>query len=404
MNYLVRGSAQTPVAFRAGRDIDREATLGYVPGSVILGGLAASHAQMRPHRRDEFAEFFLRERVIFGNLYPAKFSKSVPALHPLDQEASPVRPLPRTARSCKRFGGFKFHADSDADERHGVWDSLVIWAAFALCGERNPAVFGALRECSCGEPFDSFSGFCRRGSDAGQWGAATASSGIVTRTGISRATGAVAMGVLYSREFLHAGNDFYGEWSIADELASDFNTFLADVSDGSVRVGHNRTRGFGKLAFTEGVRATSIDSAADIQARCIGFDAALRQAAGDDAHHAFYMAVTLAADCILSDRAGRYRLQMTADTLAEAWGISGAELIYCNAVPRRVTGWNDRWGLPKADEWAIGMGSVFLFGLVSEPDWQALARAQEQGCGTHRSGGFGAVRISDQFHVEVHGA
>jgi len=404
MNYLVRGKAQTSLAFRAGRDENREATLGYVPGSALLGALAAAHAETRPFRRDEFAEFFLKSRVIFGNLYPANFSKAGGPVSPLDQDVHPVRPLPSTGRSCKRFGGFKFHAADDEDERHGVWDSLVNWAAFVLSEKKDRATFSEVNECGCGERLDMFSGFCRRGAAAGEWGAAKASKGIVTRTGISRATGAVAIGVLYSREFLHAGNEFTGEWWIDDDLASDFRTFLTDASDGFLRVGHNRTRGFGKLVFPEGILAKDLDSAASIELRCRAFDSALRQAAGDSARPAFYVPVTLTADCILPDSAGRYRLQMTTEALADAWGISGAELIYCNAAPRRVTGWNDRWGLPKADEWAISMGSVFLFGLASEPEWQVLARAQAQGLGSRRAEGFGSVRIADEFHEEVKGA
>lgn len=404
MNCLVRGSAQTPIAFRAGRDDTREATLAHVPGTAVYGGLAAAHARMRPNRRDEFGEFFMKERVIFGNLYPGKFSKTGRPANPLDQQLSPIRPLPRTARTCKRFGGFRFHADNDQEQRHGVWDSLIAWAAFALSDETNPDALGQLRECHCHEPLDKCTGFYRRGSLVGQWGASIASGGIVTRSGISRATGAVAMGVLYSREFLHTGNEFCGEWWIDDELASDFTSFFAEVSDGSLRVGHNRTRGFGKLAFPGGMVSAEVDSAIQIEARARAFDAALRQAAGADARHAFYLPATLVADCILPDIAGRYCLQITGNAIAETWGISSAELIYCNAAPRRVTGWNDMWGLPKADEWAIAMGSVFLFGLANEPDWQTLWEAQSRGCGSRCAEGFGAVRVADEFHVEVNGA
>lgn len=80
--------------------------------------------------------------------------------------------------------------------------------------------------------------------------------------------------------------------------------------------------------------------------------------------------------------------------------IKGAELIYCNATTRQISGWSSLWGLPKADELAIAMGSVFLFGLKEEPNWQVLATVQEKGIGSRLTEGFGVVRIADEFHVK----
>lgn len=403
MNFLIRATAQTPIAFRIGRDARREGTLGYVPGSALLGGLATAHTHTRPQRRDEFAEFFLQGRVLYQNLYPLKVSQPHRAPNPLDAAPSVVCPLPRTALSCKRFGGFRFHADVDDADRHGVWDSLIAWAAFVLSGATNPALLTGLRDCTCGEPRDVFSGFYRRGRIAGQWGTAAASSGIFTRTGVSRARGATAEGIIYSREFLQAGNEFYGEWWLDDALTDSFEAFLDEVSDGTLRVGHNRTRGLGKLVFPDVPQTTHTETAADIETRARAFDAALRQAVGQDARHGIYLPIVLTADCIWPDKAGRYCSQMPPEVIEAACGINGAEPVYCNATSRRVSGWNSLWGLPKADEWAVAMGSVFLFGLPSGPDWQALASIQANGVGSRRAEGFGTIRIADEFHVEAHG-
>jgi CRISPR-associated protein Csx10 len=406
MNYFVSARADSPLAFRVGRDPRREKTLGYVPGSALLGGLATAHSLSRPRHRDEFAEFFLQEQIVFGNLYPAIFSKPQCAPNPLDAFDSPVRPLPRTARSCKRFSGFLFNAQVEDDDRHGVWDSLIAWAAFALSNGNNPTLLAQRRDCqfpNCQEPMDTFAGFYRRGNAVGEWGTADAKIGMFTRTGISRARGSAAEGILYSREFLRANNIFYGEWQADSALVNDFQRFLNDISGGMLRVGHNRTRGLGKLVFPDDLQQTNTDTADDIEARARNFDALLRQNAGADARHAFYLPVTLTADCIWPDAAGRYRLQITSDAIAEAWGINDAELVYCNAAARRVSGWSSLWGLPKSDEWAIAMGSVFLFGLSAAPDWQALASGYANGLGTRRTEGFGTVRIADEFHVEVNG-
>lgn len=401
-NYLVITTSQTPIAFRAGRDSKRESTLGYVPGSALWGGLATAHLRMRSQSANEFAEFFLSGKVVCGNLYPARFSQGGSAPNPLDNERSPVRPLPRTIRSCKRFDGFRFHSEIDADQRHGVSDSLIAWAAFSLSNQNDTASLMSLADCpDCQEPLDRLAGFYRRGNQTGHWGAAESSKGIFTRTSISRARGSAEEGMLYSREFLREGNLFCGEWQVDDELAPQFQDFVEEATEGGLRVGHNRTRGLGKLGFPSGLLSVVADTPATIEDRAKLFDAALRRAVPTHARHPFYLPITLTSDCIWPDAAKRYRLQITAEVLAEAWGINNAELVYCNADKRRVSGWNGMLGMPKADEWAITMGSVFLFGLEAEPDWQRLADGQTAGLGIRRAEGFGTVRIADEIHWEA---
>jgi CRISPR-associated protein Csx10 len=400
-SYLVTTKSLTPISLRARRDSRYESTLSYIPGSVLWGGLAAAHLRMRPQAEAEFAEFFLSEKIVCGNLYPAQFSLANRATNPLEHDRSAIRPLPRTVRSCKRFGGFQFHANTDDDARHGVWDSLIAWAVFSLSQQTDAAAFD-LGDCPiCREPFDGFTGFYRRGRTTGQWGAANVAKGIFTRTSISRARGAAAEGMLYSREFLREGNQFCGEWLIDGALPQRFQAFVEETTEDGWRVGHNRTRGLGKLDQLNLSPPTVTDTAVTLKTRAKSFDVALRAKAGAYARHAFYLPVTLMSDCIWPDAACRYRLQLTPAALAEIWGISDAELIYTNADKRRVSGWNGLWGMPKADEWAMAMGSVFLFGLAAEPDWQRLAQAQATGLGVRRTEGFGAIRIADEIHWEA---
>jgi len=225
-----------------------------------------------------------------------------------------------------------------------------------------------------------------------------------TRTGISRSRGTGADGILYSREFLHGGSEFCGEWWADDRVAEALESLVDQASDGTLRVGHNRTRGLGRLSFPHRLHELNAEDAAAIENRSKTFDARLREAAGGHAQHEFYLPVTLTSDCLLPDAPGRYRLQITSAVFREAFDVAGAELVYCNASRHLVTGWNSLWGLPKADEWAVAMGSVFLFGLPSEPDWNELAEAQNAGLGARRAEGFGAFRIADEFHWEVNGA
>lgn len=407
MRAFVQARAATPLSFRS----EREETLGYVPGSALWGGLARAHSQLRPGRRDQFAEFFLTDRISFGNLYPSRFSQPEAKENPVNASRDSVFPAPRTAMTCKRFGGFRFHSAEDRDRRDGVWDSLVAWASFALSEGSDATLLDDLRDCraaGCGEPLDRFASFCRRGSGADEWASTTAKIGFYTRNGIDRNRLSAHEGILFNRRFLHERSEFFGEWTIEDSLADEFEEFLGEAADGFLRVGNTRTRGLGGLSLPLGLirRGTEREEARaeQLAARTRAFDAHLRNTLGARARHAFYLAVLLVSDCIIKDAAGRFCLQVTPEVLLDEWGLGEAQLVYLNAGRRLVRGWNSLWGLPKSEQWAVAMGSVFLYGLDSEPDWEQLARAESQGLGLRRNEGFGAVRISDAFHLEVAGA
>ena len=55
-------------------------------------------------------------------------------------------PIPNTARSCKRFSGFRFKADAGNQERHGVMDSLICWGLFAVSDQTQVEVFNGKYE------------------------------------------------------------------------------------------------------------------------------------------------------------------------------------------------------------------------------------------------------------------
>lgn len=391
MRLFVQAKAKTPIAFRSGRSSRQETTLTYIPGSALLGGLSVAHSLSK--KESEFADFFLLGKVLYRNFYPAKISNPN---NPLSSISSPIRPLPRTSFSCKRFSGFQFNANIEQEERHGVLDNLIAWAAFALNKDTN--LLFNLRDCSCGEPRDAFSGFYKQ--RANEFAITETSKGFFTRTGISRKRGSVTEGILYSREFLSSGSEFYGELWVDDAIFKGFESFLEDISDsGLLRVGHSRTRGLGALVFPSYKTNVFNDSATDIEDRTKKFSLELRKATKATKYQ-FYLPITLISDCIYPDLAGRYYLQLNSKIMEKDFGIKGAELIYCNATTRQISGWSSLWGLPKADELAIAMGSVFLFGLKEEPNWQVLATVQEKGIGSRLTEGFGVVRIADEFHVK----
>lgn len=406
MKYIVRITDQGPLSFRAGRETTSAATLDYVPGSALLGGLAASHAQLRQDAA-QFTRFFMSPSSSFGNLYPSSFAHD-----DLAGNLDPVYPLPSTALSCKRASGFKLDEEDPKNEpHHGVFDGLIPWTLFALSHQTQAEVLAPFKACPvCQKPLDRFAGFYRRDPyDAEAMGTARVSHGLRTRTGINRATGIVQQGILYSREVLRSEMGFWGTIALADDLAEEFYQFVQEANaSGLLRLGNNRTRGFGQVTLA----LDPVDDSEAIQTletHVEAFDAKLRrqaQDAGVETPHQLYVPLTLISDAILFDRLLRHRTAITPGDLEERWGIASAELVYQNSRSQRVMGWNDLWRLPKPDDLAITMGSVFVFGLsvpLTDDLLQTLWRMQTEGIGARRREGFGQFRIASPFHWEVKG-
>lgn len=404
MKYIAEITDCGPLSFRAGRETTSASTLDYVPGTTLLGGLATAHTLLR-HNPTEFCAFFTDGLASFGNLYPAAF---VEALQGSDR---PVYPLPNTALSCKRFGGFRFDQRNQRDPHHGVHDALIPRALFALSGQTNTRALNALKACpECGEPLDTFGGFYRRDPfDATHIGVTKVRRELRTRTGINRATGAVEQGILYSREALQADTPFWGTLTVTDAQANAFRTFVEEASEsGLLRLGNNRTRGFGRV-YLKLEDAPPDDMPAVLGTRIQSFDAALRalaQTYGVATPHALYVPLTLISDAILFDPLLRYQRTLTADYLADTWGLHGAEVVYQDSGTRRVMGWNELWRLPKSDDIALTMGSVFLLGFsqaLNDTILTALLGMQTQSIGARRREGFGRLVVANPFHWEVKG-
>ena len=405
-------SSESPLNFRKSRSTTSFETLKYIPGTALLGAFAAAHRKARD-REAEFTKFFLSGEICFGNLYPANFNEFSDT--DLKDNEQPVKPIPNTARSCKRFSGFRFKADERNKECHGVMDSLIYWGLFALSRQTKVEILESDKKCTysddhgkCGELLDTFSGFYRRGEDVAEIGQSEGNTRLLTRTGISRETGTVQEGILYNREVLNEGQSFWGTISFADEsLYDDFYDFAEEVAEmGIVRIGNNLTRGLGKLGVPQ-LDKFDTDDMASFKERADAFNEKFHTQAkryGVDLLHQFYFPITLQSDAILLDHQFRYQMALDKDYLGGVWDFKDVSLVYQNAGQRRVMGWNALWGLPKAAEWAISMGSVFLFGYNGTPDdrfYQKLYDIEQKGIGKRRSEGFGQVIVADTFHWEV---
>ena len=125
--------AHAPLAIRIDHAPEGAETSKFIPGTTLIGSLAAVHRLLSLKRiKDaEFEKLFLSEKVSYPHLYPASFRSKE-----LRDADTPVYAIPKTAQSCKRFRGFRDIGDEDRkpeeDEGHGVRDSLLDWAMFKI--------------------------------------------------------------------------------------------------------------------------------------------------------------------------------------------------------------------------------------------------------------------------------
>ncbi len=425
MKYLyLEMMAEEPLAIRADHAASGAKTTKLLTGSAVLGSLASLHRQRYSEQRTEFPELFLQEQVYFPQLLPASYEISEQALSE-NRFFHSVLPVPRTAQSCKRFGGFhKLKEESPTiPARHGVRDMLLDWATFSLLQQKrdiskkeNP--LEAHKECGykdgCTEVLDHYTGYYRRHYvDAKLRTAMEVKSSLEMHTGINREQGTVEDSILYSREVIARGSIFSGMIKVPDHLEEQ----LLQFHDQRTYIGTGRTRGLGKVRIavsrTDGANHGSMYGPREqtlklFREKLLKFDDALRGVCSTfkaETPAAFYFALTLHSPAILLDEYLRYRGSIDAATLAELTGSTPKtfELLYQNAGVQRIAGWNELWGTPRQQDYAIETGSVFLFSSQQKLDDQmllALYRFEEEGIGHRQAEGFGRVCVSDPFHLE----
>jgi CRISPR-associated protein Csx10 len=430
-HYSITLRTLSPLTIRADHAQGGSITAKYVSGTTLMGSLASVHRYIYGNETGEFASLFLHDAVQYPNLYPAVFKDSG-----MQYAKLPVYPLPKTAQSCKRFSGFKyrFKSDDDDDIRHGVRDTLIDWLLFKL-GSDGKGLDALEKHKDCGNcnyksPMDHFPGYYRWDDvssddiepDNGEADASNPKAIISSEvekhtrlqmhTGINRRTGTVQESILYNREVFEEGMQFWGELKVADELAGSFEKLVEEVGyTGLVRVGTGRTRGSGKVTLGIDTFKDAQDTLDAFKVRLSEFNEKLREQAmlfDIQVPDRFYFAVTLHSPVILCDDLLRYEGTLSGERLAqlvnEKMPANTFKPEYQAASVRRMTGWNELWGMPKTNEYAIETGSVFLFSCLSKPDetlQQRLYDLEEQGIGRRRAEGFGRIHISDPFHREV---
>lgn len=428
--------ALSPLAIRSDHAAGGANSAAYISGTALAGSLATVYRLYYPDDTTHFEQLFLSGQVQYPDLYPAMFKpKGI-----RDAVYYPVYPFPKTAQSCKRFPGFSEaqgeKSDDDDDKGHGIRDSLLDWAAFKLAEQAqkkgqpinittllSPLTEKKHKKCcfdGCEKPMDHIPGFYRRDPESEDMAKAGNDTRLQTHTGINRETGTVQEGILYNRLVFEEHTRFWGMVKLPEHLTIPFHTFIKEVGQtGLVRVGTGRTRGMGKVNLRVEPIEDDEERFEQFKGRLRSFNDKLHTQvkeafpndAGKLALQPFYFALTLHSPAILCDAMLRYRGSIDTHVLEDMLNISHDNFtpVYQAASTRRVSGWNELWGLPRTNEYAIDTGSVFLFGSDIDPDkdnekekdntlWEALFRIEEEGIGRRKTEGYGRVCVSDPFH------
>lgn len=416
----------SPLAIRADHAPTRAESADYISGTALAGSLAAVYRLYYQHNSERFEQLFLSGQINYPYLYPASFASEEMqgALN------APINALPKTAQSCKRFPGFPPLKDEDVekDDRHGARDTLLDWAAFELGNKAKEAgqaievttLLEPLQKhkyCSypgCNKLMDHFDGYYRRSEDGTLAKPEVEKrKRLQTHTGINRDTGTVQEGILYNRSVFQEHTRFWGLLKLPEHLVTPLETFVEEVGlSGLVRIGTGRTRGMGRVHLSIEPVTAEQHSIETFTKDLEKFNNKLKQVSRDWfpeskydlALKPFYFAVTLHSPVILRDSLLRYAGTFDEKALATRLGMSADKfaLVYQATSTKRVSGWNELWGTPRTNEYAIDTGSVFLFASIVEMNDQlceALFKLEEDGIGERKAEGFGRIRVSDPFHL-----
>lgn len=302
-------------------------TLGYVPGTSVLGALVAALG-VRPSD-PLFEKMFLSGSTRFLNAYPC---------------IGGARTLPRP---------------------------LTFWQGKAFPARVIDALDGNGRTRTDAVLTDHFRGDARKTAKP----AFILDSGGIVRSirreqvhvGIMRETRAAQDGVLFTYESLDAGQAFSGMIvTECDEVAA---VLSARVKKGAFTIALGRSRGAGYGAARATLRALPSLEEAKSQRR----DGPTT--------------LTLLSDYLPELPASP--VDSLRRELADLLGVSSEAVAVQATATRSVRGFRGVWGLPRPVRVALSKGSVFTVDGVASPE--ALQRLACDGLGSRRNEGFGRI-------------
>jgi CRISPR-associated protein Csx10 len=399
---------ESPLVIRRDRQSPRSEGVQFINGTLLRGAFAQAYLQQTGRTNATFHRLFLD--ATFHRLF-------------LDEEACRFGPLapadrvfPLTALSCKRQPGFL------EDGKHGVVDRLA-----SLLGRRFGQSPPPLERCGkCGEALKAHSGFWSLTPE----GRPTEPKRLWRRTvavhvGIDRHTHTAAESVLFNLPVLEPQVSPTGQapvlhgWIEADEDTREILQRLLQQEEHILRIGHARTRGYGRVHVTIGeeMPAPAVDFEAFSRQILERVAPPLRERGGY-----FLFTLSLPTGAILVDQLLRYTLDPAGmvpwlpplpspdpavgvfDTPSREFAGGRLWCVTAVAQHERLRGWNAAHGLPRQDEWMVSRGSVYAYLYEGDPGGQEALQAklrelQASGLGARRNEGFGQVVICDDFHL-----
>jgi CRISPR-associated protein Csx10 len=312
------------------------ATLSHIPGSVLLGSIAA-HLYPRDDL-DTFALFHSGE-VRFGNAYPLS----------LEGEASV--PMP-----------FSFHYAKDSKSEHKGEFTQRKWLNNQACVNlaRVERDFGALAEAQAKQLRTGFltSGFEKLDVDLG----------LQLKTAINSETGRAATAQLFGYQSIRAGQIFGAEISVAPSQEAVWPMIENILLSGPV-LGRSRSAEFGR------VRIRIEDSATE---------SAMSKAADS---------VLLAlSDWLLINSNGQPETRLTPALLGLASGCIDWTRSFVRT--RSYSPYNAKRRAYDAERQVIQQGSVVVINGLADVDQARLMELGRQGIGLFREQGLGMVGVN----------
>lgn len=382
----------SPLALHRRRASEQFApTLDYIPGSAVRGALADLYLAGNPARAEEtlFQQLFLSEAVRFSDFFPT-----------IGKGSDLTRLLPATAVYCKRFGHDHTESLSDSLLRLELlrdWENpdLEKLDEWKHCQECKNAEFDGKRDRIESGYYISVERF----------EPITVKRRMIASTAIERSTKTAAHAMLFSHEVIEESGSlekqevfFRGTMSVPNELRLALQE-LAPLKQ-RLAVGYGRSRGMGQLQVDGW--ASPRAEAESLRERWKRLNEAaqkLWQEFGRPLEWK-YFSLTLQSHLALRDAAGQ---PVLGNIKAEDLGLpSSLERRRCVLSAIAVPGWNAALEMPKADTWALGRGSVLLFGLPlgadPNPILDQLEKLEHEGAGERRIEGFGRLIACDPFH------
>ena len=362
---------------------------GYIPGSTLRGALAQHYLDQFGNVDHDFKMLFTDNLVQFPNIYPTS-----------DNDAETFV-MPCTARSCKRFQGFK-----NTSTEHGMVDLLVAHAAMV------PDLLTSLEDCpqeDCNQPLALCENeFYLRCAGSGQakgyspvYETISAHRRLINRVGIDSFTATAVPGILYSLDVLNEDQVFSGD-ILVDNSIGILESFLKPET--RFYAGQSRSRGLGLLEIVDlKTLADDFGKLGVVKERVAKFNKVLSEIV--DVCGASYFSLDLQSDAIVQDVYMRYLSYIPPEEVARCCGLplDSLKLLWSGAETIPIRGWNSAHRLFKTGESGIRRGAVFLYKYEGEAsDLEiALTGLEKRGIGNRRSEGFGRVLVCNPFHWEV---